>query len=83
MASVKGLGLEKNQDFLGKSEIASCKNREKSKNIFKSYTLPVLVSLPIAVVGLNVDQIGLNSYDPESPDSDLVTFEAKSAQVCL
>ena len=42
------------------------------------YTLPVLVSLLIEVVGLNVDHIGLTSFDP---DSDLVLFEAKSALV--
>ena len=43
----------------------------------KPYTLPVLVSLT-EVVGLNADQIGLTSFDP---DSDLVIFEAKSALV--
>ena len=34
--------------------------------------------LLIEVVGLNVDQIGLTSFDP---DSDLVIFEAKLALV--
>ena len=71
---------EKSRIFQAKSKIGSCKNQEKSKNILKSYTLPVLVSLPIELVhvGLNVDQIGLTSYDP---DSDLVIFEARSALV--
>ena len=36
---------EKSRFFQAKSEIVSCKNREKSENIFQSYTLPVLVSL--------------------------------------
>ena len=68
---------EKSRIFQAKSEIGSCKKREKSENISKPYTLPVLVSLT-EVVGLNVDQIGLTSFDP---DSDLVIFEAKSALV--
>ena len=59
--------------------LALCKNQEKSENIFKSYTLSVLVSLPIEVVGLNVGQIGLTSFDP---NSDLVISEAKLALVC-
>ena len=69
---------EKSRIFQAKSEIASCKKPEKSENISKPYTLPVLVSLLIILVGLNVDQIGLTSFDP---DSDLVIFEAKSALV--
>ena len=71
---------EKSRIFQAKSEIASCKKRDKSENISKPYTLPVLVSLlKIEVVGLNViDQIGLTSFDP---DSDLLKFEAKSALV--
>ena len=70
---------EKSRIFQAKSEITSCKKQEKSENISKPYTLPVLVSLLIIeVVGLNVDQIGLTSFDS---DSDLVIFEAKSALV--
>ena len=73
------MGLEKiRRIFKTKSEIASCKKQGKSENIFKSTTIPVLVSLLIEVVGLNVDQIGLTSFDP---DSDQVMFEAKSALV--
>ena len=54
---------EKSRIFQAKSEIASCKKQEKSENISKPYTLPVIVSLLIIVVGLNVDQIGLTSFD--------------------
>ena len=57
--------------------IASCKN-EKKATIFSSHALHVLVSILIKEVGLNVDQIGITSFDP---DSDVVIFEAKSALV--
>ena len=70
---------EKSRIFQAKCEIASRKKQEKSENISKPYTLPVLVSLLITeVVGLNVDQISLTSFDP---DSDVVIFDAKSALV--
>ena len=69
------LGLEKNQEFFRqKARLHHVKNEKKSENIS-----PVLVSLLIIeVIGLNVDQIGLTLFDP---DSDLVIFEAKSALV--